>query len=313
MAAPGPIAARQRPPAGRLVLDHVAHFVPDMGSAERALGALGFVLTPFSEQSLRNEEGTLVPAGSANRCVMLDSGYLEILAPIADTPNARLLRAAMARHTGVHLIAFGTPSAEEEHVRLAAHGFAPLPLVRLERTVDLEGTPTLARFALARVPPETMPEGRIQFVEQITPECLWQPRYLGHSNGVTALRAVFVVADDVAAVSARLAHFAALLPCRCGKFVALDTARGRALVAAQQDWQELLGAAPAAPSLAGYALECTDPAAFAGRLEALGCKPRLIADELFSSVLPPALGGAWLFGTAEALAEFAHDSSRFPD
>lgn len=305
MAALDPVAARQRPQAGRLVLDHVAHFVPEMGPAECALDALGFVLTPFSEQSLRNDAGAVVSAGSANRCVMLDCGYLEILTPIADTPNARLLRAALAKHTGVHLIALGTPAAEEEHARLAAHGFAPPPLVRLERTVDLNGKPALAQFALARVPPEAMPEGRIQFVEQITPECLWQPRYLGHSNGVTALRGVFVVAEDVTAVSARLAHFAALLPRRCGRFVSLDTARGRALVAPREDWQELLGAAPAAPALAGYALECKDPAALAARLETLGCKPRLICDGLYSSVLPAALGAAWLFGTANGHAGFA--------
>lgn len=310
MAALDPAAARQCPPAGRLVLDHIAHFVPAMDAAVSILESLGFVLTPLSEQSTRDAEGAAAPAGSANRCVMLDSGYLEILTPIADTANARLLRAALARHTGVHLIALGTPAAEEEHARLAAHGFAPLPLVRLERTVDLEGKPALARFALARVPSETMPEGRIQFVEQITPECLWQPRYLGHTNGVTALRAVFVVAHDVPAVSARFAHFAALLPRRAGKFVTLDMARGRALVARRANWQELLGAAPAAPSLAGYALQCADPAALAERLETLGCNPRVIADGLYSSVLPPALGSAWLFGTAQALAGFAHDGIR---
>ena len=88
--------------------------------------------------------------------------------------------------------------------------------------------------------------------------------------------------------------------------MALDSARGRLLVARREDWMEVLGAAPAAPALAGYALECTDPAALAARLEALGCKPRDIAAGLFASVLPPALGSAWLFGTAEGLAGFAH-------
>ncbi len=296
-----PVAALQRPPAGRLVLDHVAHFVPDLDAAARALEALGFVRSPWSEQSTRSAEGAVVPAGSANRCVMLESGYLEFLTPIADTPNARLLRAAIARHTGVHLIAIGTPAAAEEHARLAARGLAPLPLVRLERTVDLDGKPALARFALARVPPEAMPEGRIQFVEQITPECLWQPRYLGHSNGVSGLRAVFVVADDVAKVSARLAQFSALIPRRAGAFAVLDTARGCMLIAQREAWQGLLGAAPAAPALAGCALECADPASFAAKCETAGGKPRRLGEDLFAVTLPPALGSAWLFGTRPAL------------
>jgi hypothetical protein len=296
-----PIAARQRPPAGRVVLDHIAHFVRDLGAATRVLETLGFVLTPFSEQSTRDAQGNAVPAGSANRCVMLESGYLEILTPTFDTPNARLLRAAIARHTGLHLIALGTPAAEEEHARLAAHGFTPLPPVRLERTVDLDGKPALARFALARVPPETMPEGRIQFVEQITPECLWQERYLGHTNGVTALRAVFVVAEDVQQVAARLAHFSALLPRRAGAFAVLDTARGSLLVALREDWQALLGAAPAAPALAGYALECADPQSLAARFETVGGKSRKLSEDLYSGTLPPALGAAWMFGTHTAL------------
>ena len=296
-----PISARQRPPAGRVVLDHLAHFVPDLDAASAVLEALGFVLSPYSEQSTRDAAGSAVAAGSANRCVMLESGYLEFLTPIADTPNAHLLRAAMARHIGVHLIALGTPAAAEEHARLAAHGLGPLPLVGLERTVDVDGKPALARFALARVPPDVMPEGRIQFVEQITPECLWQPRYLGHRNGVTALRAAFVVADEVTGVSARLARFAALLPRRAGPFAMLDSARGSLLVARREEWQKLLGAAPAAPALAGLALECLDPAAFAATMETAGGRSRKLDENLFSAVLPSALGAAWLFGARTAL------------
>ena len=76
---------------GTLVLDHVAHFVPDLDAAARALEAeglegarggveaLGFAVTPYSEQS--TQDG---PAGTANRCVMLGEGYLEFLSPIAD-------------------------------------------------------------------------------------------------------------------------------------------------------------------------------------------------------------------------------------
>lgn len=296
-----PVAARQRPPAGRVALDHIAHFVPDLDAATLALEALGFILSPWSEQSTRNSAGAVVPAGSANRCVMLESGYLEFLTPIADTPNARLLRAALDRHTGVHLIAIGTPAAAEEHARLAAHGFAPLPVVRLERTVDQDGKPAVARFALARVAPEAMPEGRIQFVEQITPECLWQPRYLGHINGVTGLRAVFVVAGDVVQVCARLARFSALLPRRAGPLAVLDAARGCMLIAQREAWQGLLGAAPAAPALAGCALECADPASFAAKFETVGRKPRKLGEDLFAATLPAALGSAWLFGTRAAL------------
>jgi len=280
---------------GSLVLDHVAHFVSDLGEAGSMLEALGFAVTPYSEQS--TQDG---PAGTANRCVMLGEGYLEFLSPIADTPHARRTGDAMARYQGVHILALGTPAAAEERARLERHGFAPLPQVDLERDVELEGQTRRAKFGVVRVPPETMPEGRVQFVEQRTPECLWQPRWMKHGNGVTALTAVFVVADDPAEVAARYARFAGLLPSREGKFTRLSTSRGDIVIGRQRDLAKLLGAAPKAPALAGYALACDDPKALAARCRAVGAEPRRVG-EFYAAALPPALGGAWLLGAADRM------------
>lgn len=290
-------AARQRPSPGALFLDHVSHFVPDLGAASRALEALGFCVAPPSEQ--RTQDG---PAGTANVCVMLDEGYLEFLAPTADTPNAARLRAAMHRHGGVHLACFGTPAAEDEHARLGRHGFEPQPIVDLERPVQLEGGAATARFKVVRAAPDRMPEGRVQFVEHRTPEALWQPRWLAHANGVERLACVFVVADDAVRVAARWARFAALLPQAAGAFVHLGTARGHVLVGTRAAWATLLADAPAAPALCGYALQCADPAALAERCAQSGMQPRRLGDNLYAITLSKALGGAWVFGTRDALA-----------
>jgi hypothetical protein len=92
------VAERQRPEGGRLVIDHVAWFLPDMAAAEAALMRLGFALTPLSHQMHRTSpDAPLASAGTANRCAMLGRGYLEFLATTEDTPNAAKLRAAMAR------------------------------------------------------------------------------------------------------------------------------------------------------------------------------------------------------------------------
>lgn len=82
-----PIADRQRPPPGELYLDHVSHFVPDLGQAGELLEALGFAVTPLSAQV--TQDGA---AGTSNRCVMLAEGYLEFLTPTMDTPNAARMR-----------------------------------------------------------------------------------------------------------------------------------------------------------------------------------------------------------------------------
>ncbi len=292
------VANQQRPRPGDLCLDHVSHFVPDLDEAARVLETLGFAVTPLSAQ--KTSEG---PAGASNRCIMLQHGYLELLTPTHTTPLARQIRSAMARHTGVHLLCFGTPAAQAEHERLAAHGYAPLPLVGLERKVRVDGRTRTARFSVVRVPPGRMPEGRIQYVEQRTPEHLWQTRHLRHSNGVGGLAAAFVVARNLVEASARYARFAAILPRPSRRFVRLPTARGDVLVGTRPAWAELLGSAPAAPALAGYALACSDPARFAERCQRAGIAVRSRRG-LYSAQLPAALGGAWLFGTASALRGF---------
>ena len=159
-----PIADRQRPPAGSLYLDHVSHFVPDLDKGAALLERLGFVVTPVSVQ--RTQEG---PAGTSNRCVMLREGYLEFLTPTIDTANARRMRKSMRRYRGVHLVCLGTPAADEEHFRLARHGFAPQPIVRLSRKVERGAT---LKFRVVRAAPGKMPEGRIQYVEHLAPRAI---------------------------------------------------------------------------------------------------------------------------------------------
>jgi hypothetical protein len=288
------VAAAQLPPPGGLILDHVSHFVAELGSAAHALQALGFAVTPESAQ--RTQDG---PAGTSNVCVMLEHGYIEFLAPTSDTPNAQRLRASMQRYPGVHLCCFGTPDAEGEHRRLADHGFAPLPVVDLRRETASGHT---ARFHVVRAAPEKMPEGRIQFVQHHTPEAIWRQEFLGHANNVVKLACAFVVAEDPVAAGAHWARFAALLPRPAGTFVHLPTARGHVLIGKRESWAALLGDAPAAPALAGYALECRDPAALVARCELLGLALRKLRADLYAVSLPDALGGAWLFGTRQSLA-----------
>jgi hypothetical protein len=287
------VATAQLPPPGSLTVDHVSHFVPELGAAARALEALGFAVTPPSAQ--QTQDG---PAGTSNVCVMLEHGYLEFLAPTADTPNAQRLRAAMQRYPGVHLCCFGTPDAEGEHRRLGAHGFSPLPVVHLRRETAQQ---RMAKFHVVRAAPEKMPEGRIQFVQHHTPDAIWQPQYLGHTNNVVKLACVFVVADDPVAAAARWAYFSALLPRPAGAFVHLQAARGHVLVGTRASWISLLGDAPAAPALAGYALECRDPAILRSRCEQLELSVKKLRKDLYSVSLPAALGGSWIFGDRNSL------------
>lgn len=269
-------AERQKPAPGELFLDHVSHFVPDLDAAAEVLERLGFVVTPVSIQE--TSEGKV---GASNRCVMLEEGYLELLTPTHATPTAQRMRASMQRFIGVHLACFGTPDAAAEQARLAAHGFEPEPVVHLER--EVEGGK--ARFNVVYVPRDKMPEGRVQYCEHLAPEHVWREGYVNPFR----LRAVYVVADEPEEVAARWGRFGGLLPRPEDGFVRLDTARGRVVIGTRRNMERALGKVPAAPALAGYALACRDPDAFAARCRKAGLSVRGQVVEL-----PAVLGGTWL-------------------
>ena len=266
------VVRAQTPAAGALTLDHVAHFVPNIDEAAPALQKLGFTLTPFSAQSHRLEPGgPLLPAGTGNRCLMLRRGYIECLTPTGDTPVANQLRAAIARYTGVHLIAFGTAAPDLDHARLAAHAFAPLTPVALQRPIGTPYGADTVRFTVVRVPPDSMAEGRIQYCQHHTPHLVWQPRWLAHANHAVALTAVILCVADPAEAAARYARFTGLKAAGSGTSWHLDTRRGRLLFTAPETISRRFNAQPPRlPWIAGYVLASDNLTATRKRVAATG-------------------------------------------
>ena len=291
------VPSQQVPRAGELNIDHVAHFVADIDGASGALERLGFTLTPFSAQSHRLEPGgPLVPAGSGNRCIMLERGYLEMLTPTGDTPIAAQLRSAMERYVGVHLIAFGTAAPESDHARLREAGFDPPAPVALQRSIDTENGSGTARFTVIRVPPDTMTEGRIQYCQQHTPELVWQRRWTTHCNGAKALTRVIVCVPDPRETALRYSRFAGLLAEQNGGVWKLATARGEIVFFDPAHLDETFRVrAPALPWIAGYSLETHELASTKACIESAGIGSELLDDGALCVRLHDALGGIVLF------------------
>ncbi|HEX9396079.1 MAG TPA: VOC family protein [Burkholderiales bacterium] len=264
------VAERQVPPPGELALDHVAHYVADLDAAARVMEALGLVVTPRSAHRIR---GRL--SGTANRCVMLERGYIEIVAP-------------QPKH-GLRLACFGTPDAAAEHRRLRDHGFEPPPMIDLSRKIF--GNKTV-RFNVSIT--QKMPEGRVQYVEHLTPQLLWQKRYVN----ALRLEGLFVVAKNPAKAAARWARFAGLIPERTENGIRLETARGWVLVARRFPWKTPAAqahAGSAVSALAGYQLGCSHPQALAARCRKAGIEVNKFGSR-YVGILPAALGGALVFG-----------------
>ena len=147
------------------------------------------------------------------------------------------------------------------------------------------------------VPPGKMAEGRVQYCEHLTPEHVWREAFVNPFR----LRAVYVVADEPEEVAARWGRFGGLLPRPEDGFVRLDTARGRVMIGTARALSRILGKVPPAPALAGYALSCSDPQAFAVR-----CRKAGLNVEGNVVRLPDALGSAWLL-ESPAKEEDLHD------
>jgi hypothetical protein len=260
-------ARRQTPVGGEVYLDHVGWFVGDMDRAGVAFERLGFVLTPFVAQKNADPDGgPPVPAGTGNRCAMLRRGYLEVLATVAglDTPLVRQHDAAIARYTGVHLLAFTVADAQAAQARLAQAGFAPQDPVHLRRPIETEGGGEAeVAFTVIRVPPGTMAEGRVQILTQETPDLVWQDRLLARDNRIAALTGALLCVADVDEAAARYARFLGRPAAGGGDYAAIALDRGRLAFAGPARCRALLPGIDmvAPPVIAAVALETDDIAA----------------------------------------------------
>jgi hypothetical protein len=285
--------SRQLPQAGEIFLDHIAHFAPAMDAAAAAMERCGFRLTPYSVQANAAPDGTLIPAGTANRCAMLRRGYLEILVRVSDTPISRQLEAQLARYTGVHLAAFSTSDIEAERARLAGAGFAPLDPVRLRRKTGRAGRPDEeARFTVLRVPSDRMPEGRLQFLTHHTEAAVWDPPDLEHPNGAVSLDAIHIAVDAPESVAERYTRFLGRPAQRAGDAFAVATERGRVVLHGPDGAD--FAPARVVPQMVAYEIGTADLAATGRFLAARGIPLVEVVDGL-AAMLPAEIGGTILF------------------
>ncbi|MDE0059058.1 MAG: VOC family protein [Defluviicoccus sp.] len=287
---------------GEVFLDHVGWFVSDMDAASGAFGRLGFPLTPFTIHRNEDAAGNRIPTGTANRCAMLGRGYLEILTDVAglDTPFARAHREAVARHQGLHLIAFAVDDAQAEARRLDEAGFRPLPVARLRRPMPTDqGGEEEAAFSVLRVPPGTMAEGRMQILRHETPDLVWQDSTIARDNAIAGLAGVLICTDDPAEAAARHARFTGREA--AGATVALD--RGRLDFVDPGGLARILPGArpPSLPFIAAAVLESADIAATRRFVESAGVPVAELAGGAIA-IPPESAMGAWLVARAAGAA-----------
>ena len=190
-----------------LALDHVGVAAQDLLPLTQTYERLGFTLSPIAQQSGRRRPDLPVELfGSGNRCAFFRHGYLELIAILDPTKFANTLDRFLARYAGMHILALAIGDEGANLERLRAGGVAFPGGAYRDRRVD-PGAPT-ARSA--RLPFPDPPEGRVQLIRHLTPELVWQDRWMEHANRVVALEAAILSSDTPAETAERLSRLAGL-------------------------------------------------------------------------------------------------------
>jgi hypothetical protein len=269
-----------------VALDHAGVVTRDLAALAAQYERLGFTLTPLARQT----DGRI-----GNRCAMLRRCYIELLAVVDPNAGSATLDRFIARYAGIHILAFSMDDAEATLARLRRAGVDASSVSRLERAIDdADPTGLRARFTLIQMPDQ--PEGRINLVHHLTPEVLWQERFLHHPNNATTLTEVLLAVAEPADTAARFSRLIGcpVIPDPAGGF-ALDLAHGRVRLLPETALHSVLpeGDAVGEPRIVGLAVSTSDGNEAVGRLLA----ERAIAHRVHGDALlvaPDAAGGVTL-------------------
>ena len=284
---------RQLPGPGEVFVDHVGYFVADLDAAGAQLERLGFRVSLTNVQTNADATGALKPSGTSNRLARLPRGFIEILAATHDTPLAQQFRQALARYSGLHLIALSHDDIPGTRARLVAAGFAMQEVVELRRRDrTLPGEPEV-HFSVLRPQPGAMAEGRVQFVKPHTPETVWTPDTITTGNGAEGLTDMLLCADDPEVAAARYARYVGRDAITRGGLRVVATDRGGLVFA---DLARFVP--PALPYMAGQALRA-DLRKTRAALGKGGVVPLAESSDLICIGPADALGSALLFHAPE--------------
>jgi hypothetical protein len=172
-----------------LSLDHVGFMVRDLDRGALLWRKLGFQLSPRSPQMGKTPGAAMAPWATSNHCVMFEQGYLELIG-ITSPENFNPWPHFIDRFEGAHIAALRCGDAVDTYAALRTRidGFDP-PLQR-RRMVEHDGAEQAFEFRNIFSQDDCFPEGRFILIEHQTPDVIWRPEFMSHSNGAVSLAAL---------------------------------------------------------------------------------------------------------------------------
>ncbi len=200
-------------------IDHSLVGVRDLEAARARWRGLGFTLTP---------RGRHIGWGTANYCIMFETGYVELLGIVDPAQFTNNLDKFLAEREGLLGLAFAAGDAGALAAALASRGFHPDGPKDLKRALELPEGDALPAFKLVFLPPDELPDLRGFFCQHLSPQIVRRPEWLQHPNGARRLVGLTIASDrpgELAAAYGRL--FGAEAVQHRGEGLDVDVAGGR--------------------------------------------------------------------------------------
>lgn len=170
-------------------IDHTLIGVRDLDSARAVWQGLGFTVSP---------RGRHIGWGTANYCIMLEEGYVELLGIVDPSQFTNNLDKVLESREGMFALAFASDDADRLAQELAAAGLHPDGPKDLKRYLELPDGDVLPAFKLLHLPPQETLELRAFICQHLTPDLIRRPEWLSHANGARRLVAVTICSDHPA-------------------------------------------------------------------------------------------------------------------
>jgi catechol 2,3-dioxygenase-like lactoylglutathione lyase family enzyme len=280
-------------------INHVGMAVRDLAMTADRYEAMGFQLTPYSPHSAAWKPGDPVqPLGSGNRCVMFENTYLEILASENPAKQAARIANFLKHHQGAHIICFDCKDTDAVDRRVRGLGYETSGVIPLQREIATPEGMRTARFVRSQFAPKDSPEGYIQASTHLTPEYIYQPRFIRHPNGCYRLFETILVSDNLPAFEKRYADYLGIKPERDGVALRFSLPRGTVLTIIDVRGAAAMlpgGLLPPVPGIAAVGFRTRDLVAARERLESNGFTVIAVGERILIPA-EEASGVAILFG-----------------
>ncbi len=186
-----------------LPIDHVVVLTGDLDAAGTAFEKAGFHVTPIAKHS--------AAMGTANRCVMLNDTYIEILAIVENTEANSKWRKLLENGSGLHGIALPSKDVEADAQAFKDKNIETEAVRHFSRQTDAGEL----RFSISRFKDSVTPAYQCLLCQHHTPELLWTSDAIEHPNG--AQRLISVATPNVSELEVLSSDSFADIPISAGR------------------------------------------------------------------------------------------------